>query len=64
MCERTDVALKRLLEVFGDEASARGWLYFKVPALGFKRPIDVMREEGGVEKVLQVLGRIEHGIVQ
>lgn len=54
--------LDRGIEVFGDEKKFRRWLCSKIQALGNRRPIDVLRETGGKEQVLTILGRIEHGV--
>ena len=52
----------RLLEVFGDEASAAEWLTTKIIALGGHAPIDTLMRANGEEAILAILGRIEHGI--
>lgn len=42
--------------VFGDEHRAAQWLCRPMRALGHKRPVDA-----GIEEVIDLLGRIEHG---
>lgn len=42
--------------VFGDEHHAAQWLRTPLQALGHKRPVDA-----GIEEVIDLLGRIEHG---
>jgi putative toxin-antitoxin system antitoxin component (TIGR02293 family) len=54
--------LKRGVEVFEDEEAFRRWLYGSIQALNYRRPIDVLREANGKDKVLAILGRIEHGV--
>lgn len=50
-----------LLEIY-EPANAMRWLESEVPALGFRRPLDVMTEDGGLEQVLETVGRMAWGI--
>lgn len=53
---------RRVLEVFGDEASAAAWLTTKIMVMGGQTPIDTLMRADGEEEVLTILGRIEHGV--
>jgi putative toxin-antitoxin system antitoxin component (TIGR02293 family) len=53
----------RATEVFGTEELARQWLNQPIRALGGKIPIQYARTEVGAHLVMQILGRIEHGVV-
>src|SRR5690554_908057 len=44
----------------GDRTAAERWLHKEAKGLGGKRPIDVMQAEP--QQVLDLIGRIEHGI--
>ncbi|WP_304525746.1 antitoxin Xre/MbcA/ParS toxin-binding domain-containing protein [Halomonas sp. I5-271120] len=49
------------IELFeGNRAAAERWLYSEVKGLGWKRPIDVMREDP--HQVLDLIGRLERGV--
>lgn len=49
-------------EVLGTKEKARGWMLSDNLALGGQRPIDLLDTGIGFEDVLDVLGRIEHGV--
>jgi putative toxin-antitoxin system antitoxin component (TIGR02293 family) len=38
------------------------WLRHSVPVLEDRRPVDVMTEDGGLDRVLEVVGRMSWGI--
>ena len=38
------------------------WLKHPVPAIENRRPVDVMAEDGGLDRVLDVVGRMSWGI--
>lgn len=38
------------------------WLRHPVPVLENRRPVDVMAEDGGLDRVLEVVGRMSWGI--
>ena len=38
------------------------WLRHPVPVLENRRPVDVMEEDGGLDRVLEVVGRMSWGI--
>jgi len=48
--------------IFGSHENAVCWLLTTVPSLGNTRPIDLLGSTTGIQTVLNVLGRIEHGI--
>lgn len=52
---------KQLLELYTAE-NASSWLHSSVPALGDRRPVDVMTEDGGLERVLDTVMRMSWGI--
>ncbi|MFC7738719.1 antitoxin Xre/MbcA/ParS toxin-binding domain-containing protein [Roseomonas sp. GCM10028921] len=41
---------------------ARGWLFSPVPALGWKRPIDLLATNKGARQVCTLIGQIEYGV--
>ena len=44
----------------GDRDAAERWLHREAKGLGGKRPIDVMQEDP--QQVLDLIGRLEHGV--
>jgi len=52
---------KQLLELYTAE-NASNWLHSSVPALGDRRPVDVMTEDGGLERVLDTVTRMSWGV--
>ena len=52
----------RAIDVLGDAAVARQWLMAPKRALGGVVPLDFADTEPGAEEVLDLLGRIEHGV--
>ncbi len=50
-----------LLKIYRPENAAK-WLRSEVPALGRRTPIDVMREDGGLERVLDTVIRMSWGV--
>src|SRR5919106_810395 len=54
--------LARLLdETFGSPARIRAWLETRLPALGNRTPLELLRR-GRVEEVQETLGRVVHGV--
>lgn len=49
-------------EVFGNDKNFFKWLNLPNTALGGMEPIDLIEIPGGVSKVKDVIGRIEHGV--
>ena len=47
----------------GDIDKAKGWLQKPARALGHSCPIELLSTPAGVEAVLDLIGKIEHGIV-
>lgn len=47
----------------GDFAMAMSWLHCSAKGLGGKKPADVLATPMGVQAVVELIGRIEHGIV-
>ena len=52
---------RELIELFTPE-NAIHWLKHPVPVLEDRRPVDVMTEDGGLDRVLEVIGRMSWGI--
>jgi putative toxin-antitoxin system antitoxin component (TIGR02293 family) len=50
------------IDVFGDKSTFKSWLEQPNVALGRKVPIDLLDTRYGSDMVLDILGRIEHGI--
>lgn len=48
--------LAAAIRVFGSEVYAKEWLITPARALGHKRPVDA-----GIEEVIDLIGRMEHG---
>jgi len=59
---RTARVLARAILAFGDEEAARGWLGDESPALGGKKPVDLLDTSTGAELLVTELGRIEYGV--
>ncbi len=53
---------ERALQVFEDEDVAHKWLKTKLNVLGDKTPLEAVSDRFGAELVLDILGRIEHGV--
>ena len=49
-------------QVFGSSAQADWWMAHEVWSLGGKRPVDMLTTYQGATQVLNILGRIQHGI--
>ncbi|HSH83852.1 MAG TPA: MbcA/ParS/Xre antitoxin family protein [Guyparkeria sp.] len=53
----------RATEVLGDQAAAERWLTTPKPALAGQIPLDLAQQgEEGEREVLDLLGRLEHGV--
>jgi putative toxin-antitoxin system antitoxin component (TIGR02293 family) len=55
--------MMRALEVFGDSVRAIEWMRESNPALKDEPPIRVIQTEDGRREVLNILGRIQHGVI-
>lgn len=60
--DRYEIALTAAEELMGSRASAEIWLQQYVRALDAK-PIDLLDSDAGLDMVLTIIGRLEHGIV-
>ncbi len=61
--ENETAILIRALEVFGDGERALQWMRESNAALNGEPPIRVIQTEVGRSEVLNVLGRIQHGVI-
>jgi hypothetical protein len=52
----------RSIEVLGCEDKAMRWLGRPIPALDYATPVSLLRDKKGRDAVLDVLGRLEHGV--
>lgn len=52
---------RELIGLFSTE-NAIYWLTHPVPALEDRRPVDLMAEDGGLDRVLEAIGRMSWGI--
>jgi putative toxin-antitoxin system antitoxin component (TIGR02293 family) len=52
---------RRACEVLNDEAAAKAWINAPQPALGDKRPIELLTLDIGVDTVINILNGIEDG---
>jgi putative toxin-antitoxin system antitoxin component (TIGR02293 family) len=52
---------RELIDLFSTE-NAIYWLTHPVPALEDRRPVDLMAEDGGLDRVLETIGRMSWGI--
>lgn len=53
---------QRAVEVFESEDTAHKWLKTSLPVLGNQTPLQAVSNRFGAELVLDILGRIEHGV--
>ena len=53
----------RALEVFGESERALEWMRDRNPALRNEPPIRLIHTEDGRREVLNILGRIQHGVI-
>jgi putative toxin-antitoxin system antitoxin component (TIGR02293 family) len=61
--ETESAILMRALEVFGDSERAIQWMRESNPALNNEPPIGVIQTDDGRRQVLNILGRIQHGVI-
>ncbi|MGC3874681.1 type II RES/Xre toxin-antitoxin system antitoxin [Halomonas sp. GXIMD04776] len=47
----------------GDRQATHRWLTTQIKALGFQRPVDLLQTMAGTQQVLDVIGRLRHGVV-
>lgn len=46
----------------GNKTDFQDWLNTRIPALGHKKPVELLKTESGRMAVMDAIGRIEHGI--
>jgi len=57
-------ALELSLKFFGgNEASALNWLNSPVLGLGRKKPVDLLKTEEGRQQVIELIWKLENGVV-
>jgi putative toxin-antitoxin system antitoxin component (TIGR02293 family) len=54
--------IARAAEALGDREEAMRWLGNPVRELDYATPITILAADDGAERVMDILGRIEHGI--
>lgn len=54
--------IKRGTDIIGSEDGFREWLQSAVPAIGNRKPIDLLDTTFGIQMALNVLGRLEQGV--
>jgi uncharacterized protein (DUF2384 family) len=59
--QNLDAVWQKAEQVFGDRAKAAAWLSTLSQLLGGAAPIDFVKEQEGLERVIEVLTQIEHG---
>lgn len=47
----------------GDKSRAAKWLTSEVLGLGSRRPLDVLRNDDGLEQVKRIIKQLEHGVL-
>ncbi len=52
----------KALDVFENESAAENWLKKPVRGLGYKVPLEYADTELGAQEIINLLGRIEHGV--
>lgn len=52
----------KALEVFEDETATESWLKKPARGLGYRVPLEYADTELGAQEVINLLGRIEHGV--
>lgn len=62
ICRLYPEVYARCIEIFGDESKALRWLETPNFVLGNQRPLEMLDNEEGTQLVLNLLGRIEHGV--
>lgn len=55
-------AFQRAIEVLGDLGKARRWFSSPARALGGRTPLEYCDTEPGAREVINILGRLEHGV--
>ncbi len=60
--QNLDAVWQKAEQVFGDRAKAAAWLSTPSQLFGGKAPIDFVKDQEGLERVIEVLTQIEHGV--
>jgi putative toxin-antitoxin system antitoxin component (TIGR02293 family) len=65
VAEETDreTVINRAIEVIGDGKQAMRWLGTPMPALEYATPISLLENSEGQAAVLNVLTKLEHGVL-
>lgn len=59
-----EIAYQEILEMFEkDQAAAGRWMSSSVRGLGNHPPISLMGTKLGIQKVRQLVGQLEHGVL-
>jgi putative toxin-antitoxin system antitoxin component (TIGR02293 family) len=59
---RTEEIRKYAALLFSGEQQAEAWLHSPARGLDYRLPIDVMRDEQGQQRVLDLLIQIDYGV--
>ena len=59
--QNLDAVWQKAEQIFGDRAKAAAWLSTPSQLLDGKAPIDFVKDQDGLERVIGVLNQIEHG---
>ncbi len=59
---RVATVYDKALDVFEDEEAVESWLKKPARGLGYKIPLEYADTELGAQEVINLLGRIEHGV--
>jgi putative toxin-antitoxin system antitoxin component (TIGR02293 family) len=54
---------RRATEVIGSDAEAMRWMGTPVRDLDYATPISLLHDSQGLQSVLSLLGRLEHGVL-
>ena len=58
-----EAVIERAVEIIGDRPKAMRWLGAPVRALDYATPISRLHDKAGQAAVLQVLTKLEHGVL-
>jgi putative toxin-antitoxin system antitoxin component (TIGR02293 family) len=62
--ELRELAIQEAIDLFeGDESAAMRWIATSQRGLGNRPPFGLLGTEKGIEKVRNLIGRLEHGVV-
>lgn len=64
LTDEASEALELSLGLFGNnEAKALKWLQDPVRGLGHKKPVDLLKTEDGRQQVIELIWKLENGVV-